>query len=214
MVPGLGRGAFLPAADSVNGRRGGGGELGAPGADRGARVRLMQTLAEMGGMKSLPAMTTAKSHAILDEPTGSRPRAVPPHLWPGGARSQDPGSARARDHTAARDVRRQPVWAVVHGVDLPAEAAREPARGGLPFDQQDLPLLPYSASPSPVAPAPRMTMRGGRSVRAMRSRSPVRSAGRVVRGGCGRAPELLCWSDGGLKQQKEAVAVAGGARGR
>src|SRR5438552_14047410 len=40
------------------------------------------------------------------------------------------------------DVRRQPVRAVVDRVALPAEAAREPARRGLPLDQQDLPLVP------------------------------------------------------------------------
>src|SRR5437667_609376 len=49
------------------------------------------------------------------------------------------------------------------------------------------PSYPCSASPrpvpSPVAPAPRMTTRGGRSVRATQGRSPVRSAGRVVLGG-------------------------------
>src|SRR5205807_1915869 len=49
------------------------------------------------------------------------------------------------------------------------------------------PSYPCSAGPSPVpspvAPAPRITTREGRSVRATRGRSPVRSAGRVGQGG-------------------------------
>ena len=119
-------------------------------------------------------------------------------------------------HPDAGDVRRQPVRAVVDGVALPAEAAREPARRGLPLDQQDLPLVPVQREPEAGAEP------GGAGAEDDDARRPISarhagpvssSVGREGRtGGCGRTPKLLCGSDGGLRQQKEAVAVAGGAR--